>query len=174
MPDSAIGSRSGAIDSDLTYRQTATLPARASPSAKPSAAHLSLPRPLEGWRGPADGPVPLGLRELRTARQETDAALLPIDLKELTVLLDQTLALFEDRRPANWGHIAEFYLEALEDVPADLAREALRHVRRNVRFFPKPADLRAPIVEELARRQHIRLRLRLAQMMANHEQMEEA
>ena len=61
--------------------------------------------------------------------------------------------------PENWADIAKFYIEALEDVPHDLVEEALKHVRLNCTFFPKPAELRGPIAEALSERRAARDRL---------------
>jgi hypothetical protein len=64
--------------------------------------------------------------------------------------------------PANWSKVAPFYLEAFEDVPVDLVAVALKHVRKHSKFFPKPAELRAPITSELSARKRALTKLRLA------------
>ena len=61
--------------------------------------------------------------------------------------------------PDNWDAIAIFHLEAFEDVPLDLVVRALKTVRRTCRFFPKPAELRGPIKDDLLERIVTRVRL---------------
>jgi hypothetical protein len=87
---------------------------------------------------------------LRTSLTAARTALIPINPKELAAKLERTLALWP--LPANWSDVAEFYREALADVPADLVDHALRHVRRTSKFFPKPAELREPIAAALKAR----------------------
>jgi hypothetical protein len=71
----------------------------------------------------------------------------------LAVKLDATLAIW--KLPDDWAAMAPFYIEALADVPADLVDIALKHVRLNCKWFPKPAELRAPIERLLAERQRV-------------------
>ena len=82
----------------------------------------------------------------------------PADPKAAAVLLDQTLELFVPL-PQNWAQIAGFYHEVLADVPLDLVEAALLHVRRTCTFFPKPAEIRGPIAEQLTERRRTRDRL---------------
>lgn len=86
----------------------------------------------------------------------------------VAVEFDATFALWRDRLPENWSSIAGFYLEAVADVPADLVSEAFRRLRLNYRYpgFPKPADLRATVLDEMAQRRTILLRLKTAQLIA--------
>ena len=83
----------------------------------------------------------------------------PADPKAVAVLLEQTLEIFGT--PDNWERIAVFYLEAFEDAPLDLVQAALKDVRRTCKFFPKPAELRAPIAKEIGERRHTTWLLRL-------------
>lgn len=55
--------------------------------------------------------------------------------------------------PERWDEMVDFYLEAFDDVPLDLAEQAFKHARLNCKFFPKPAELREPIKDELVKRQ---------------------
>jgi hypothetical protein len=87
---------------------------------------------------------------LRTALEKARADLQPISPKALAVKLEQTLAIWP--LPENFQQTAQFYREALADVPADLAEMALRHVRLNSKWFPKPAELREPIKSALEAR----------------------
>jgi len=96
---------------------------------------------------PAQAQLPARLRnDIAQAR----ANLAPMDPKALAVKLNQTLALWP--KPAEFETTAEFYLEALETVPADLVEKALKHVRLNSKFFPKPAELLEPIRAEMTQR----------------------
>ncbi len=83
----------------------------------------------------------------------------PVGVEHAAVMIEQTVALWNDRTPKNWSDIADFYLEAVEDMPPDLLDEALREVRLNSRFFPTPADIRAPVLARLERRKRTRDRL---------------
>lgn len=85
------------------------------------------------------------------------AAVEPINPKALAVLLARTAKLW--KLPEEWDDIAEFYVEALEDVPLDLVQSALKHVRLTSKWFPKPSEIRASIGLELDRRRHVRRRL---------------
>ena len=66
---------------------------------------------------------------------------------------------------------AEFYLEALEDLPADLVEAALKQVRMTYRYpsMPKPADFRSAVVAELGRRQRQARKLEMAISRAGRE-----
>lgn len=87
---------------------------------------------------------------MRLAVAEVERSLEPAETAVVAGLLAETLLIFGT--PPNWDKTAKFYLEALEDVPGDLVRSALREVRLTSKFFPKPAELRKPIGEEFARR----------------------
>lgn len=66
--------------------------------------------------------------------------------------------------PKNWTTAAPLYIEALADIPLELLAVAVKHSIVSNPYFPKPAELRACISDELAdyrRRQHDR---RLAQL----------
>lgn len=88
-----------------------------------------------------------------------DHWLTPADLKGAVVEMEQTLALF--KLPDNWNEIAKFYVEVIEDIPADLLVDALKHVRMTKKWFPKPSELREGIASEMAERQLLAARLRI-------------
>lgn len=114
---------------------------------------LASQRPLlEGWI-PAYGATAL-LREIEAAIQEAELQLMPITPNALAVAFDNTIALWDDRLPAEWAELAEFYYEALEDMPEDLVHKALKHVRLNHRWqtMPKPADFRSAVADDLVHR----------------------
>lgn len=72
------------------------------------------------------------------------ANLRPIDAKALAVKLADTLSLW--KTPDTWSAAqADWYREALADLPADLVDLALKHARTHYKFFPKPAELREPV-----------------------------
>jgi hypothetical protein len=71
--------------------------------------------------------------------------------------------------PAGWDQMTPIYLDALADMPPDLLVEAVRRVIRNVKFFPKPAEIRTAIAEELALRKLAVMRLELAARLAKPE-----
>lgn len=57
--------------------------------------------------------------------------------------------------PKNWGAKIGIYFEALRDIPEDLLNTAVKHCIRATQFFPKPAELRAAIADELAHRHRV-------------------
>ena len=52
--------------------------------------------------------------------------------------------------PRNWRTAAPLYIEALADIPPDLLAVAVKHAITSNPYFPKPADLRAAIMDELS------------------------
>ncbi len=100
---------------------------------------------------------------------EAQVGLQPMDRRELAVKLDKTLTLWA--APEGFEVTAEFYLEALEDLPADLVEAALKQVRMTYRYpsMPKPADFRSAVVAELGRRQRQARKLEIAITRARRE-----
>lgn len=139
-------------------RNSESRPAKAPPTQPVAAVKASRPRWLDAWR--AGEQVPVSRATAKTQLIAAEQVYQPASPKHVAVLLEQTLALFG--APENWDEIAEFYLEAFETVPLDLVRKALKDARMNLKFFPKPAELRAPILDELMRRQETVYRLRAA------------
>lgn len=70
--------------------------------------------------------------------------------------------------PDNWEKVAAFYLEAVEDIPEDLLEVALKHVRMNRKWFPKPFEIREPILPELAKRKAIIGKIQTMQLGLHH------
>lgn len=68
--------------------------------------------------------------------------------KAIAVLLKPLIDLHGE--PRNWATAAGLYLDALADIPAELLAVAVKHAITSNPFFPKPADLRLSIVDELS------------------------
>lgn len=124
-----------------------------------------LPQWLDAWDVTA--PVPVPVEAVRQQIADIRSSLAPADPRSVAVALDKTIAVFEDNRPKNWDDIADTYFEAFEDVPVDLVEKACKYVRIHFKFkWPKPADFREAINEELQQRRHAFRRLQVAEMRA--------
>lgn len=99
-----------------------------------------------------------------SAITEAEALTTAIDGKTLAVLLMQTFKIWNP--PDDIDDTAQFYREALEDVPLDLVQASLKHLRQTLKWFPKPCELRAPIETELRRRRDVLRRLKLMEQKA--------
>lgn len=89
-------------------------------------------------------------------------ASIPADPRSVAAALEQTLELYG--MPANWEAVADFYLEAFEDVPLDLVLLACKRLRRSPQsFFPKPGEIRSLIVDDLYDRKRTLAKLQVAQ-----------
>jgi len=64
--------------------------------------------------------------------------------------------------PRNWATSVPLYVEALADIPPELLAKAVRHAIVSNPFFPKPADLRASIADELKHHRWQRERQKIA------------
>lgn len=51
--------------------------------------------------------------------------------------------------PRNWATAAPLYIKALSDIPPELLAVAVNHAIASNPYFPKPAELRASIANEL-------------------------
>ena len=100
------------------------------------------------WRA-TDEPI-LSTDECEKAVEIIEQHLQPCDPQLAMVLLDETLELF--KVPDNWDVVAKFYLEAIEEIPEDLLRETLKHVRMTKKWFPKPVELREYALDKLFHR----------------------
>jgi hypothetical protein len=121
-------------------------------------APVSPPRWLEDWR-PEEGPPNAPVATIESFICEVRMALQPATAKAAAVLIEQTLELFG--KPDNWDRVADFYLEAVEEMPLDLIDKALRHLRATHRShwaFPNPADIAAPVRADLAARRLLLMR----------------
>lgn len=68
--------------------------------------------------------------------------------KAVAVILKPLIDLHGE--PRNWLTAAPLYIEALSDIPPELLAVAVKHAITSNPFFPKPADLRLSIVDELS------------------------
>ena len=115
---------------------------------------------VEEWK--TGDPIPSKDIMAKTS-DDVHRLLTPVDTKTGMVLLDQTMGLFGT--PENWGDIAEFYLEAIEDLPEDLLRKALKHIRMTYKnFIPKPAHIREHVEGEYKTRISCASKLRIMYM----------
>lgn len=107
--------------------------------------------------------VLMTLPQVTAAISILEAALTPCDPRQLAVMLDQTLQLWPS--PDNFETTGLFYVEALEDVPADIVEAALKHVRLHHRYqrMPTPADFRAAAAGALVKRKVALSKAQLAQ-----------
>ena len=67
-------------------------------------------------------------------------------------------------KPKGWETSAPIYMQALADIPHDLLASAVRHAIASNPYFPKPADLRLSIADELTAWRHKREAERLARL----------
>jgi hypothetical protein len=74
--------------------------------------------------------------------------------------LDATMALWPSDEA--WIDVSQWYFEAFEDVPLDLALSALKQARRDCKWRPRPAELRNFVRADLSER---KLRLKRLKMM---------
>jgi hypothetical protein len=79
--------------------------------------------------------------------------------KTVAVLLKPLIDLHGE--PRNWATAAPLYIKALSDIPPELLAVAVDAAIAGNPYFPKPADLRSSIADELAsyyrRREEARL-----------------
>ena len=109
-------------------------------------------------------PVPVPAEAVATAIAEHEASLIPADIRAVAIELDRLCD--THGTPADWERRVDDYLEAFEDVPLDLIKKACKHGRLEIKFFPKPAELRAAIKADLNERRDALRRLRTAAMKA--------
>lgn len=64
--------------------------------------------------------------------------------------------------PDNWPRVAPLYDDALGDLPEWALHEAVRGCLRHGRFFPKPAEIRERLPDELGQMRTAKLRLETA------------
>lgn len=136
---------------------------QAAKKAENGDALASLMHIVNEWQA-QDEPI-LSTNECEKAIQIIEEHLHPCDPKVAMVLLDETLELF--KVPDNWNVIAKFYLEAIDEIPEDLLRETLKHVRMTKKWFPKPVELREYALDKLF---HRRISIHRYRVMATKAQ----
>lgn len=126
------------------------------------------PRWLAAWA--AADPVPVTAAEVAAALALVAGGLVPADPVDIGRKLDATMQLW--RLPVAWREVAEFYVEALEELPADLVDLALRRVRARHKYpeAPKPAEFVEAVRDDLAARKLAKLRLGRALSKARRDE----
>jgi hypothetical protein len=138
---------------DLTRKPQTIAIAASSPA-------YSRPQWLDLW-SPHE-PVPVTAGQVAEGIAAAELSLMPADPMATAGMLAETLDLYGPL-PANWERVGKFYVEAFEDVPADLVAKAMKAHRLSPKpFFPKPGELRAHISDELGARKRALIKLRLA------------
>ena len=103
---------------------------------------------------------------------EADARILeehcaPADPRWLAIELKRTIdALRPAPKGIDEGAASDAMMEALEDAPVDIVQAALKRVRMECKWFPKPAEIRDRIVAELGERKRAAIKARVAADMA--------
>ena len=132
----------------------------------PQGGAQDLPQHMKQWEYMYHEPPPATAEELDYLEDAWNQTLVPCDRKAAMVMLDETLALYG--APDNWDSVAKFYLEAVDDVPEDLLAKALKHIRMNLKWFPKPCEIRTPIAEDMEKRRRIMARISYMRLGLNH------
>jgi hypothetical protein len=139
----------------------------------------SAPLWLDSWH--FTDPVPAARHDVERAILATERALEPVPpeaiLEGIKRLLDAVNPPSQSGKrdeiatdlAAWWKRNHEIYVAALADLPADLLKAGSVAALRHCRFMPKPADIRRPVEDELARRQSALTRLRTAARKAARE-----
>ncbi len=119
-------------------------------------------------------PVPVARDDLERDILAAERALEPVPpeaiLDSIERLLDAVNPPSQSSRPdeiavdlaAWWSRNHEIYVAALADLPADLLKAGSVAALRHCHLMPKPADIRRPVEDELARRRRALIRLRAA------------
>lgn len=136
----------------------------------------SPPAWLDAWQ--YVNPVPVPVLEVDRAIMAVERALEPVPADAILAgvkrLLDAMNPPSQSAKrddiaadlAAWWKRNHEIYVAALADLPEDLLKAGSLAALRSCRFMPKPADIRKPVEQELARRHAALLRLRTARQKA--------
>jgi hypothetical protein len=125
---------------------------------------------LATWE--ADQVPPATVDEIAAQVERHTQALVPVDPRALVVLATEKLVLYP--LPENWKQQAPAWYGALADIPEDLIRTAFDRVAKNCKFWPRPAEVRAQIGQELMQRRVAANRLKAALGKAQREILDEA
>ena len=129
----------------------------------PSVKGWSEPSFLGGAWTPAHG-APATLPVINLEIRHLTEMLEPATHEVIAAMLRESLTVFDT--PKNWAKMAPTYLEALEKYPEWAIADALRSIRLDHKFFPRPAEIRAEIPEQYHRMVLAKMRLETARMIA--------
>jgi len=115
------------------------------------------------WRPADDDPPATAAADARLL----EAHCAPADPRWLAIELKRTVdALRPAPKGIDEGAASDAMMEALEDAPVDIAEAALKRVRMECKWFPKPAEIRDRVVAELGERKRAAVKARVAADMA--------
>ncbi len=109
---------------------------------------VSVPHWINDWR-PTDS-IYITSSQIDTLLYEVKILNEPCQIEQGVTVMEQTLELYG--MPNNWNRIVEFYLEAIEDLPLDAIIDMMRTCRMNLKWFPKPSELRSYINKDYWKR----------------------
>lgn len=140
-------------------------------SGKATTRSYAPPAWLADWT-PADA-VPVGMDTIEVEMARIQAAMAPAMAKETAVALKAIKDFLTDfgLMPTNQAAVIDAYRAALGEVPADLLPAVVRGATVGLRYsrLPLPADLVAPVKDEIGRRQLAAMRLRTAAIQLGPE-----
>ena len=115
------------------------------------------------WRPADDDPPATAAADARLL----EAHCAPADPRWLAIELKRTVdALRPAPKGIDEGAASDAMMEALEDAPVDIVQAALKRVRMECKWFPKPAEIRDRVVAELGERKRAAVKARVAADMA--------
>ena len=121
---------------------------------------------IESWQ-PQNENLPATIEEIELEYARLVILNEPCPLEQGIVVMEHTLELYG--KPDNWDRTAEFYLEAIEDLPIDVLVDTMRTVRNKVKWFPKVSEIRGYIdrVHWARKNGETKLRLMIKKAMSN-------
>ena len=133
------------------------------PPAEMRSMLASLRQRYAEWRPADDDPPATAAADARLL----EAHCAPADPRWLAIELKRTVdALRPAPKGIDEGAASDAMMEALEDAPVDIAEAALKRVRMECKWFPKPAEIRDRVVAELGERKRAAVKARVAADMA--------
>lgn len=110
------------------------------------------------------------LSALTALRAEATRSLVPAAAEEMAVFLELLAQTGQALRwPAMPSGAARIYVEALNDIPADLLALALHRLKREWKWprMPSPADIRESIADDMGTRKLRLTRLRTVEIFGS-------
>lgn len=141
------------------------------PTASAHSTLASRQRHYAEWT-PATGDLPATVEQIAADVRAFAAGLEPADPRALAVELRRTLALFPPPDEHQAAALSEGAMEALEGAPLDIAQAALKRVRMESKFFPRPSEIRERVVAELGERRRAKAKAEVALAMAERRRRE--